>query len=183
MPSPEAQRVAGPFSGLLVVDLTHVLAGPFGTTILIDLGARVIKIEPPGHGDDNAHVWALLQGTVAVLQLCQPQCASASGVSTMRRRIWAGPCRPIRDSAGFMPSMRRRWPWRAASRSQSLSPDVSWSWSRTSALALLRTFFLGSCCPSSGVSSSPVQKSSVRPSPRSRRPRGKPSSCPGSTGP
>jgi CoA:oxalate CoA-transferase len=53
MSSPEPQRVAGPFSGLLVVDLTHVLAGPFGTTILNDLGARVIKIEPRGHGDDT----------------------------------------------------------------------------------------------------------------------------------
>jgi CoA:oxalate CoA-transferase len=53
MPSPEPQRVTGPFSGLLVVDLTHVLNGPFGTTILNDLGARVIKIEPPGHGDDT----------------------------------------------------------------------------------------------------------------------------------
>lgn len=43
----------GPFSGVLVVDLTHVLNGPFGTTILCDLGARVIKIEPPGQGDDT----------------------------------------------------------------------------------------------------------------------------------
>src|SRR2546426_4753991 len=53
MPGPEPRRVAGPFSGLLVIDLTHVLNGPFGTTILSDLGARVIKIEPPGHGDDT----------------------------------------------------------------------------------------------------------------------------------
>src|ERR1700752_70164 len=47
------QPSLGPFSGLLVVDLTHILNGPFGTTILNDLGARVIKIEPPGHGDDT----------------------------------------------------------------------------------------------------------------------------------
>ena len=44
---------AGPFAGLLVIDLTHVLNGPFGTTMLCDLGARVIKVEPPGHGDDT----------------------------------------------------------------------------------------------------------------------------------
>jgi CoA:oxalate CoA-transferase len=53
MPSAEVKKVAGPFSGLLVVDMTHVLNGPFGTTILSDLGARVIKIEQPGHGDDT----------------------------------------------------------------------------------------------------------------------------------
>jgi CoA:oxalate CoA-transferase len=53
LPGPEPKRVAGPFTGLLVIDLTHVLNGPFGTTILSDLGARIIKIEPPGHGDDT----------------------------------------------------------------------------------------------------------------------------------
>jgi CoA:oxalate CoA-transferase len=53
MPSTQTERVAGPFTDLLVIDLTHVLNGPFGTTMLSDLGARVIKIEPPGHGDDT----------------------------------------------------------------------------------------------------------------------------------
>lgn len=42
-----------PFDDLLVIDLTHVQNGPFGTQILADFGARVIKVEPPGHGDDT----------------------------------------------------------------------------------------------------------------------------------
>jgi CoA:oxalate CoA-transferase len=41
----------GPFSGLLVVDLTRVLAGPFATMVMADLGATVVKVEPP-QGDD-----------------------------------------------------------------------------------------------------------------------------------
>jgi crotonobetainyl-CoA:carnitine CoA-transferase CaiB-like acyl-CoA transferase len=45
--------VAGALSDLLVVDLTRVLAGPYGTMVLSDFGARVIKIEQPGSGDET----------------------------------------------------------------------------------------------------------------------------------
>lgn len=45
--------MSAPLEGLTILDLTHVLAGPFASATLGDLGAHVIKVERPGSGDDT----------------------------------------------------------------------------------------------------------------------------------
>lgn len=51
--SNEENSRSGPLKGLLVVDISRVLSGPYAAMLLGDMGARVIKVERPGTGDDT----------------------------------------------------------------------------------------------------------------------------------
>ena len=55
----------GPLSGIVVADLSRILAGPYCTLLLAELGARVIKVETPGTGDDARHYGPFVNGKSA----------------------------------------------------------------------------------------------------------------------
>ncbi len=54
--------IPGPLEGLLVADFSRVLAGPFASMMLADLGARVVKVERPDGGDDSRSYGPFLDG-------------------------------------------------------------------------------------------------------------------------
>lgn len=57
--------VQGPLSGVVIADLSRILAGPYCTLLLAEMGARVIKIETPGTGDDSRHYGPFVNGKSA----------------------------------------------------------------------------------------------------------------------
>ena len=52
----------GALEGVKVLDLSRVLAGPFCTMMLSDMGAEVIKVEVPGKGDDSRAFPPFIEG-------------------------------------------------------------------------------------------------------------------------
>jgi crotonobetainyl-CoA:carnitine CoA-transferase CaiB-like acyl-CoA transferase len=83
-----------PLDGLRVIDLTRVVAGPFCTMMLGDMGAEVLKIEEPQHGDDSRGWGPFIDGWSSfylALNRSKKSVAldlkSADGAATLRRLI------------------------------------------------------------------------------------------------
>ncbi|MCK4642472.1 CoA transferase [bacterium] len=56
------KKAKAPFEGLRVLDLSRVLAGPYATMMLAEMGAEIIKIEMPVTGDDSRHFGPFING-------------------------------------------------------------------------------------------------------------------------
>ena len=64
-PQADEPTAKGPLSGLKIVELGQLIAGPFAAKTLADFGAEVIKIEPPGSGDP-LRKWRLIKDGTSV---------------------------------------------------------------------------------------------------------------------
>ena len=111
-----------PLSGLRILDLTRVMAGPFCTALLADLGAEVIKLEPP-QGDDYRHVGPFLNGESAlftlmnrgkesiVLDLKDPAAQATARAIALQCDVIVENFRPgVASRLGLGPELRREKP-------------------------------------------------------------------------
>ena len=152
------REAAGPLGGVTVLDLCSYLAGPYGCTLLADLGASVIKIESP-QGDMLRQFPSSLAGEsrfflgtnrgkrAIALDLKQPE-----GLAVLHRMVeTAGKVGLIRSCSAFpalpcfrvRPPARRKWCW---ARCSIISPR------RCSLMAWPRRFSIASAAAKGNIS-------------------------------
>ena len=103
-----ADRPTGPLAGLLVADFSRILAGPYATMLLADLGAEVVKVEGRRRGRHPHLAAAGARRGLDLLPRGQPQQAvdRARPQGRRRRQARPGPGRPRRRADRELPARR-----------------------------------------------------------------------------
>ena len=108
----------GPLAGVRVVEVGHMLAGPYCGMLLADLGAEVIKVEPPSGdisrsvgphtvGPHNVYFASLNRNKESVvLDLATRAGQDACTTSWAPRRVWSPTCAPPRSRSSASPTRR-----------------------------------------------------------------------------
>jgi crotonobetainyl-CoA:carnitine CoA-transferase CaiB-like acyl-CoA transferase len=99
-----------PLAGVRVVDLTHALSGPFCTQQLQLLGADVIKVEPPGGGDDFRERPAVFAAMNAGKRSVVLDLKSESGLRTLRRLVACSDVLVENYRPGVTTALHIAWP-------------------------------------------------------------------------
>ncbi len=96
---PKAKQAGGPLSGVTILDLTWVLAGPFASVTLCDLGAEVIKVERPPFGDvarttgphienESGYFFSINRGKKSICLDLKLAAGRTYSCAWWRRRMW-----------------------------------------------------------------------------------------------
>jgi CoA:oxalate CoA-transferase len=113
LPAPQQ----GPLAGVVVVDFSRVLAGPYATALLADLGARVIKVEPRD-GDDYRHVGPWLGSESALFATVN------RGKESIVLDLKDAPTSRSRSSSALTPTSSSRTSVPVSRRSSGIGDDV-----------------------------------------------------------
>lgn len=99
-----------PLTGVVVLDTTTVIGGPIMGAILADFGARVIKIEPPGKGDDGRKLGRSGKGTYFKFMARNKECVTCS-LATREGRALFGRLASKADVvlSAFRPGSMEKW--------------------------------------------------------------------------
>ena len=82
----EGSPAAGALDGVRVVDLSRFIAGPYCAMLLGDMGADVVKVEPPGRGENSRTFGPFVEGRESLYHGLQPQQAQPDARSALGAR-------------------------------------------------------------------------------------------------